>query len=213
MPFGASTRGTALPRPMDDRSDIDYMIVFGDNEPEPQAYINRLIRFVIECYDSSEIAQSHPTVVLTLDQIDFDLVPAIKSNTEEYCIPARSNGYTDWVATAPAAFNARLSSKNRDCNDNLIPAICMLKYWNALSGHVYDSYSLEEWSVDQDAFASATAKDHFFSLVEELSIGWSAARWRKDKVEYAKHIVARTKEYEQDGLPAEAEAEIRKLVP
>lgn len=29
--FGSSTRGTILPRSMDERSDIDYMIVFSEN--------------------------------------------------------------------------------------------------------------------------------------------------------------------------------------
>ena len=34
--FGSSTRGTILPRSMDERSDIDYMIVFSENNATPQ---------------------------------------------------------------------------------------------------------------------------------------------------------------------------------
>jgi len=62
--FGSSTRGTILPRTMDSRSDIDYMIVFKDEDSTPQTYINRLKRFAEKYYSSSEIAQSYPTVVL-----------------------------------------------------------------------------------------------------------------------------------------------------
>lgn len=34
--FGSSTRGTILPRSMDERSDIDYMVVFSENNATPQ---------------------------------------------------------------------------------------------------------------------------------------------------------------------------------
>ena len=40
--FGSSTRGTILPRSMDEYSDIDYMIVFSENNATPQTYLNRL---------------------------------------------------------------------------------------------------------------------------------------------------------------------------
>lgn len=44
--FGSSTRGTILPRSMDEQSDIDYMIVFNENNATPQTYLNRLKTFV-----------------------------------------------------------------------------------------------------------------------------------------------------------------------
>jgi len=37
--FGSSTRGTILPRSMDEHSDIDYMIVFSENNATPQTYL------------------------------------------------------------------------------------------------------------------------------------------------------------------------------
>ena len=44
--FGSSTRGTILPRSMDERSDIDYIVVFSDNDSKPQTYLDRLKTFV-----------------------------------------------------------------------------------------------------------------------------------------------------------------------
>jgi hypothetical protein len=38
--FGSSTRGTILPRSMDERSDIDYMVVFKDDDFTPQTLSN-----------------------------------------------------------------------------------------------------------------------------------------------------------------------------
>ncbi|WP_228527379.1 SMODS domain-containing nucleotidyltransferase [Noviherbaspirillum soli] len=37
--FGSSTRGTILPRSMDEKSDIDYMVVFSDTSATPQTYL------------------------------------------------------------------------------------------------------------------------------------------------------------------------------
>jgi Second Messenger Oligonucleotide or Dinucleotide Synthetase domain len=43
--FGSSTRGTILPRSMDEHSDIDYMVVFSDSGFTPQTYLDRIKRF------------------------------------------------------------------------------------------------------------------------------------------------------------------------
>lgn len=213
--FGSSTRGTILPRVMDVNSDIDYMVVFKDEEAKPQTYVSRLRRFAQKYYHSSEIAQSYPTVVLKLNHIKFDLVPAIKSYLEnkEYRIPAPASSYEDWMWTAPNAFNATLISANVACNYKLKPTIRLLKYWNALSGYVFESYGFEKWTAERYFWLCSTVRDCFFQCVEKLSLDWGAAQWRKDKVERAKRIVEKTKEYEDSGLPVSAEAEIKKLVP
>jgi predicted nucleotidyltransferase len=77
--FGSSTRGTILPRSMDGHSDIDYMVEFADSGHTPQTYLDRVKRFAEKYYYSSDIKQSSPTIVLELNHIKFDLVPALKS--------------------------------------------------------------------------------------------------------------------------------------
>lgn len=198
---------------MDSRSDIDYMIVFRDEESKPQTYIDRLKRFANAYSSSSEINQSHPTVVLKLNHIYFDLVPAIKSYLEEYRIPAPSSSYQDWMATSPNGFNSTLTAANIRCNSKLKPTIRLLKYWNALSGYVYESYFLEQWAANQYFFLCSTVRDYFFSCVENLGLDWNSAQWRKDKLNRAKKIVAEAKQYEADGMPASAEQEVKKLIP
>lgn len=211
--FGSSTRGTILPRSMDAHSDIDYMIVFADEESKPQTYVSRLKRFAENYYASSNIAQSHPTVFLSLNHIKFDLVPAISSYIEEYRIPAPSSSYQEWIATSPNDFNATLTAANTRCGHYLKPSIRLLKYWNARSGYVFDSYALEKWAAGRYFSYCSTVKDYFFALVEDISLDWNAAQWRKDKLESAKSIIQKTKEYERNDMPATAEQEIKKLIP
>ena len=75
--FGSYSRGTILPRTMDVNSDVDYMIVFSDSSAKPQTYLDRVREFAETYYTRSEIFQSNPTIVLSLNHIRFELVPAI----------------------------------------------------------------------------------------------------------------------------------------
>ena len=90
--FGSNTRGTILPRKADTDSDIDYMVVFDstDGQKKPQTYLDRLRRFAEEKYSTSEIAQSNPTIVLSLNHIKFELVPAIYNYSYQIPSPASS---------------------------------------------------------------------------------------------------------------------------
>lgn len=213
LQFGSSTRGTILPRQMDLRSDIDYLIVFNDENAKPQTYINRLKRFAEKYYISSQIVQSHPTIVLSLNHISFDLVPARKGFFKEYNIPAPASSYSEWMSTSPKEFNTKLTDRNKDCNFKLKPAIRVLKYWNARSGYVFDSYELEQWCADQYFWFCNTTKDYFYSLIDSVSLDWNAAQWRKEKLERAKNIVTNTKDYDSKNMPISAENEIKKIIP
>ena len=90
--FGSSTRDTILPRKADSNSDIDYMVVFNNsNDNTPQTFLDRLKRFADTYYKNSEIHQSFPTIVLDLNHIKFELVPAYKS-CFGYYIPNKTGG-------------------------------------------------------------------------------------------------------------------------
>lgn len=135
--FGSSTRGTILPRKMDEGSDIDYMIVFSESGYTPQTYLDRVRRFAETYYSRSEIKQSSPTIILELNHIKFDLVPALKSYYA-YKIVGSSG---EWLDTNPNDFNETLTAKNNQELSKIKPTIRLVKYWNAKNGYVFDSYS------------------------------------------------------------------------
>ena len=127
--FGSSTRGTILPRAMDEHSDIDYMVVFSQGGYTPQTYIGRLRKFAETYYSTSDIKQSSPTIVLQLNHIKFDLVPALAGYwTGIYQIP---NGTSAWRDTNPNDFNATLTAKNQAELSLIKPTIRLAKFWNA----------------------------------------------------------------------------------
>lgn len=208
--FGSSTRDTILPRSMDEHSDIDYMIVFSEGGYTPQTYLDRLRRFVDAYYSSSEVKQSSPTIVLQLNHIKFDLVPALTELWSGYQIP---NGSGSWQSTNPNDFNQSLEAANKINLSLLKPTIRLAKFWNAKNGYVYDSFLFEKWISNQSYYTALNQKDYLFTMFEALSASNLTEQWRRDKVDRAKNLVAETKELERDGYPNSAEAEVRKLIP
>ena len=207
--FGSSMRGTILPRKMDSRSDIDYMVVFAETGLTPQTYLNRLRAFVDAYYSSSNIKQSSPTIVLELNHIKFDLVPALASMWGGYQIP---DGPSAWRTTNPNDYNSALTEKNKNNHSLIKPTIRLVKFWNAQNSYVYDSFALEKWIVDQSYFLISSQRDYLLSTIEKLGIPTNT-QWNKDRVERAKKIVAEVRRLESASMPISAENEIKKLIP
>lgn len=207
--FGSHTRGTILPRKMDAHSDVDYMIVFEKGGLNPQTYLTRLRKFAEQKYANSELYQSSPTVVLELNHIKFDLVPALLSWGTTYQIP---KGPDEWQSTNPNDFNSTLETVNGNNSYLIKPTVRLVKFWNAEAGYVYDSYGLEKWIVGLGFYGCYTQKDYFFKVFDNLSAN-EVAQWRNDKITRAKDIIARVRKYEADDMPNSAEIEVKKLVP
>lgn len=208
--FGSSTRGTILPRSMDEHSDIDYMVVLSDDGKTSQTYLNRMKTFAEKRYTSSEIYQSSPTIVLELNHIKFDLVPAITSPYGGYQIPDGSGG---WKHTNPNDFNKQLEDKNKNNASLIKPTIRLVKYWNAVNGYVYDSFGFEKWIIDRSYWGCSNQKDCLFNIFDGLSSANERTQWRKDKINRAKTIVDKVREYERQDMPSTAEGEVKKLIP
>lgn len=206
--FGSSTRGTILPRPMDEHSDIDYMVVFSDGNMTPQTYLDRLRRFADFYYPSSAIKQATPTIVLELNHIKFDLVPALKHWWSGYQI---LDGRGGWQGTSPNDFNAQLTRKNNDHAFLIKPLIRLVKIWNAQNGYVYESFGLEKWIVERDYWLCGSLRDYLFNVIENLPL--THVQWRDERINRARQMVAQARSFERMGQSPLAEREIKKLIP
>ena len=206
--FGSSVRLTNLPRILDAHSDIDYMIVFEKGGFKPQTYLDRLKRFAEERYSSSDIKQSSPTVVLELNHIKFDLVPALFQWGTTYTIPSGAN---EWQYTDPSDFNASLDLKNGSELYKIKPTIRLAKIWNAANDYVFDSFQFEKWIKDL-SFSSCINQKQYLYQVFKLLVANTGVQWRNDRINRAKEIIANTEKYELDEMPYTAEKEIKKLI-
>jgi hypothetical protein len=208
--FGSSTRATILPRSIDSHSDIDYMIVFEKSGFVPQTYLDRLKKFAEGRYASSDIKQSSPTVVLELNHIKFDLVPALAEFGSSYKIP---DGSQKWRSTNPNDFNMALEQANKDNAYLLKPTIRLAKIWNAQNGYVFDSYLFEKWIKDrmQPSLFITNQTQYLFKVFDGLT-GNTDAQWRNDKIKYAKELVEEVRDWEKNGMAENAERTIKRLI-
>ncbi|WP_085507149.1 SMODS domain-containing nucleotidyltransferase [Thalassobacillus devorans] len=214
--FGSSTRGTILPRKADSNSDIDYMVVFKNpNNYKPETLLNYLRNFMKAKYSRSEIYKDSPTMVLELNHIKFELVPAIQDYWGNLSIPSRTNFLSDWMSTDPTGFNESLINANRNNNSKIKPAIRLMKYWNTNKlNYYYSSFLLEKWVVNKFHYSSRPyIKDYVFDSIESLSYNYNDSQSFKGKLDRAKQIVHNTRIYEHQGKPISAENEIKKLFP
>ncbi|WXT99478.1 MAG: hypothetical protein Ctma_0177 [Catillopecten margaritatus gill symbiont] len=217
--FGSYTRNTILPREIDERSDIDYMVVFEDNDYTPQTYLNKLRKFVEKYYAKSEIKQSHPAIQLELNHITFELVPALDKvsffeNHISYQIPSKSDDIDEWIDTNPNDFNKELTEANQNNNSLIKPLIRLLKYWNAKNNYVFESFLLEKDIVATSGFwftGGKKLKDYFYQYIKSMDSDNFEAQWKRDKIHEIQERVENAIEKESEEPHQEAENIIRKI--
>lgn len=210
--FGSYPRVTILPRKNDSNSDIDYMVVFStaNGQMKPQTYLTKLKNFAEAKYQASEITQSSPTIVLSLNHIKFELVPAIYNNG--FQIPSPASSLVDWITTDPTGFSKTVTDKNTAEKSMIKPLIRLVKYWNASKGHLFTSYSLEQYIVSKYYSNCTSLKDYFYSFWDNFYCAPEIAQATKDKVATAKKYIQNAKDYEAVGNLTKAEEEIKKIV-
>lgn len=170
--FGSYKRDTILPRQYDEHSDVDLMIVFnhGSLQVTPGTYRNYLMNFAEQRYSRSDVKKSSPTVVLQLDHIKYDLVPAYEavswSSSKTIYIPQTDNS---WMITDPHGFNAELTTANIAYKSNIKKIIRLLKAWNAKAGYPIEPYSLEQELARMHYWWCNTLEEYFFQAIENLS--------------------------------------------
>ena len=210
--FGSYTRNTILPRKFDEDSDIDYMVVFNNGyNYTAQTYLNKLKKFAETYYSTSEIYQSTPTIVLELNHIKFELVPAFKSY-ECYYI---SDGKGGWMMTFPNYFNNKLTKANNNNEYKIKPLVRLMKLWNVnLNYKFFSSYEIEEKIAYQMEHRSLFYNNNYvgyviwaFNLLKNLTYDSSVInRINRDLSRINKAI-----EYENNGQVAMALTEIKKV--
>lgn len=171
--FGSYVRKTNLPRQFDEKSDIDLMIVFNHKRLQwnPATYRKHLLSFTDTYFPNSRSYKSAPTVVLELNYIKYDLVPAFQRDEGWFTrdmvmyIPETD---TEWMETDPHGFSEDLEEVNKDYDYNVKRIIRLLKAWNSKVGYPIESYELEKEVADMN-FSRDNLEEGFFYAIDKLS--------------------------------------------
>lgn len=212
--FGSYTRDTILPRRFDPSSDIDLLIQFNTEDYDklkPESYRNQLRRFAEDNYPYSIVVKDHPSIVLELNHIKFDLVPAIFDEGFIYDsieIPDKNGG---WMETEPEKFNEELTNANTKYNFIVKPIIRLLKYWNASHGYSYYSYELETDIANMN-FNDDNYESGFLYAIGELSTS-ELPYWAINKVDVLRTNAEWVSHYIDRGEIQKAKKSLERILP
>lgn len=207
--FGSYQRDTILPRRVDSDSDVDYMVVFRNpNNYQPQTFLNWLSKFAETKYPRSYNRQSFPTIVLELQHIKFELVPAVKP--WGYMIPTKGLYYNRWQNTDPLTLKNRVIIANSN-NSCVRPLIRIMKYWNALKGKPYASYELETQIANHMFWGCGNLEECFYSFAESLMVDYSLPIYKKNIIDSFKQKVYLAKQQRLRGIGDIAETTIKSI--
>jgi len=167
--FGSYKRDTILPRKFDEYSDVDILVVFSDGEKEltPETYRTRLKKFAEAKYPTSKVLKDHPSIILEMNKIKFDLIPSRMSNSwfsKTYQIPNKS-GY--WMDTDPIGFNSAVSEANTKYGFIVKPLIRLFKRWNAHNDYPFNTYDLEK-KISAMNFSGDNYQTGFLYVIDQL---------------------------------------------
>lgn len=191
--FGSYMRDTILPRQYDPYSDIDVLIVFNQKKKErtSETYRDQIRKFAKKKYFATPVVKDHPSVVLEMSGIKFDLVPCRIDKGiffDDYQIPAKDGS---WMNTEPIKFTQELTKVNNRYNSIVKPIIRLMKCWNAFNDHPYSSFELEGLIADMN-FNNDSYQTGFLYAVKNLPT-YNLAEYSKRKVEnlknYRKEII------------------------
>ena len=210
--FGSYSRDTMISRKYDERSDIDYMIVFEDAEQyNPQTCLNWLKGFAEHWYSNSIIKQSSPTIVIELEKIRFELVPAYESFGMKYIALNESS----WQYTNPKELNDKMTNLNGKTEYAFKRNIRAIKYWNINKNcRKYKSFELETFLTEKFEFTYPNCNSAFDYL------DWTFYFLRQYKhideyvdkrIERAREYIKEAKEFEKNSQYYLAEEKIKKI--
>ena len=213
--FGSYTRGTILPRKYDEHSDVDIMVMFNVDEHDErtaETYRNNLMKFAEKHYPRSISYKDLPSVIIELQSIKFDLVPAKKKRgwfTDRKYIPDSKN---TWQKTDPDGFNDILTGANTKYSSIVKPIIRLLKYWNSQNGYPYDSYFLEQEIADMN-FNGDSVETGFFYAIEHLGFSRYDSNEFKVRLNSLKSSMNRVREFLKNDNKNKAKSQLDKILP
>jgi hypothetical protein len=209
--FGSSTRGTVLPRPLDETADVDFLILFSGIDLTPSACLNRTLEFANEHFGNRIIEQSTQSLSLILNGNLVDFVPATMGRYGEIRIPDSSGG---WMMTDPKGFHARLADTDNAHDSMIRPTILLMKYWNARNGRPVEPFKLEQWICNLKFRKFSNQRDYFYSSLYNLvseSIFWHQGDMVRQKLDETRLILYRLIQSSKFGTEKQAERDVKSL--
>lgn len=133
--IGSYARRTAV-APIDD---IDLLIVLKSDAwptawlssvPDPDRVLGDVHRSIKRAYPRTPVRKQRRSIGIRKARQPIDVVPALPTSSDGvFLIPDRAEG--DWIETSPTLYARRVQELNRGTAKRFVPAVKLLKHWNA----------------------------------------------------------------------------------
>lgn len=207
--FGSYTKETFIQ--VDNEADVDILVIFKKREFVPETYLKQIKKIAELHYSRSIVYPDHPTIVIELDHIKFEIVPAIFASENEFKIPAPRMTELKWTGTNPSELHQKLHRKDGNNNNLIIPVIRIIKYWNFLKGKPFSSFEIERRVISK-LYDCKTIKDYFFVAANSLEEIVKTPQ-QKSFFEEIKLKRSRLRTLEQNKLIEYIELELTSFIP
>jgi tRNA nucleotidyltransferase (CCA-adding enzyme) len=144
---GSYERDTII-RPLDD---VDLFAILNESEwsdeygnlPKPQAVLTKIKNKLnsISHY-KDKVTQDRPCVTVTLNSINFDVLPSFERNNGGYLIP--NYDLESWTYSYPKQLTDNLNDCNRNNGYKIKDVVKAIKYWNRENKKLIPSFQIEE---------------------------------------------------------------------
>lgn len=170
--FGSYGRGTFLPQAIDPSSDVDLLVVFKDNEYQPATMLKHLQLFADKIYPRSDVSPDYPAVVLQLNHVRFDLVPAYwERNTftvDDLLIPAPRSKDVKWIATHTDTLLQNFKEKDKEEEGMMVPLLKLIKYLNHLHNKPFEGHMLEGFAISR-SYPRKNLSEYVLEFIGDIS--------------------------------------------
>jgi predicted nucleotidyltransferase len=165
--FGSYSRDTIISN--DNEADVDIVIIYKTREVQPDTYLKQIKTFCEDTYRRSTIYQDHPTIVIDMEHIKFEIVPSIYVSSGTVKIPAPKSKELKWVNTNPKDLLTKVQTKDRGNKNLILPVIRILKYWNTLNDRPFLSFQIERAIIDTTFFSCTTIREYLSTSISSIN--------------------------------------------
>lgn len=163
--FGSYDRETFIES--DAEADVDILVNFKQKEFQPETYLKQIRELCNKKYSRSDIYPDHPTIVIDMEHIKFEIVPSYNYSSDTVKIPAPRTKELKWISSSPNDFKSKVKQKDTNNKALILPLIRIIKYWNSINGKLFSSYELERLIVNK-SYSCSTLKDYYLSATSSL---------------------------------------------
>ena len=126
----------------------------------PSSLLQALRKSIQKTYSSTSIGADGQVIQIDFtDGITFEIVPAFLNKGGSFTFPDASNGGR-WRTTNPKPEIEAIRTRNRDCNNNLVPLCRMMRAWKSkwrvpIGGLLIDTLAyqfIDTWRYKSESF-------------------------------------------------------------